>query len=178
MAEHAIDVEEARRRVLARVRPLASHPVALDEALDRILANDVSAEQDVPGFDNSAMDGFAVLAADTATPPTVLRVVGESRAGRPARVTLSPGHAIRISTGAMVPETADAVVPVEDTREAHDGEVEVTATVHSGHHVRRAGEDIRAGDVVLRAGMALGPAELGVLAALGVEAPPCARRPR
>lgn len=177
VAEHPIDVEEARRRVLAQVRPLAGEPVALADSLDRVLAADVSAEQDVPGFDNSAMDGFAVVAADTVDAPTVLLVVGESRAGRPARVALTPGHAIRISTGAMLPEAADAVVRVEDTREREDG-VEVATTVEADHNVRRAGEDIRAGAVVLKAGARLGPAELGVLAAVGVDTPLCARRPR
>lgn len=177
MAKHAIDVEDARRRVLARVRPLAGEPVALADSLGRVLAVDVSAEQDVPGFDNSAMDGFAVAAVDTADAPVVLRVVGESRAGRPAPVALTPGQAIRISTGAMLPEAADAVVRVEDTREGEDG-VEVATMVQAAHNVRRAGEDIRAGAVVLEAGARLGPAELGVLAAVGVDTPACARRPR
>lgn len=177
MAEHPIDVEEARRRVLARVRPLASQPVPLADALDRVLAADVAAQQDVPGFDNSAMDGFALMAADSAQAPSVLQVVGESRAGHPARVALTPGHAIRISTGAMLPPAADAVVRVEDTRGHEDG-VEVLTTVQPDHNVRRAGEDIPAGEVVVRAGSRLGPAELGALAAVGVDAPPCARRPR
>jgi molybdopterin molybdotransferase len=178
VTEHAIDVEEARRRVTARVRPLASHPVALADALDRVLATDVSAEQDVPGYDNSAMDGVAVVAEDTEDPPAVLGVIGESRAGRPARVALTSGHAIRISTGAMLPQGADAVVRVEDTRGRPDAGIEVFTTVAPGHNVRRAGEDIRAREVVLRAGTRVGPAELGVLAAVGVEAPACARRPR
>ena len=177
MAEDAIGLEDARARVLARVRLLSAEPVPLADALDRVLASDVPAEQDVPGFDNSAMDGFAVLAADTARPPAVLRVAGESRAGRPARVAVAPGQAIRISTGAMVPAGADAVVRVEDTAPDRAG-VEVRTSVAPGRHVRRAGEDLRAGQVAVAQGTRLGPAELGVLAAVGVQAAPCTRRPR
>jgi molybdopterin molybdotransferase len=173
--------DEARRRVLARVAALEAEDVALDRALGRILAAEVRAPEDVPGFDNSAMDGYAVIAADTAPAapgsPVRLRVVDESRAGRPARLSLAAGEAIRISTGAMVPAGADAVVRVEDTAPAGD-DVEVAVEVEAGRNVRRAGEDIRAGAAVLEPGVALGPAELGVLASVGVVRATCARRPR
>src|SRR5436190_14561078 len=150
-----IDPEEARRLVLERARPLGEEPVALDGALGRILAADVSSATPVPGFDNSAMDGYAVRAADTTmshgAAPARLRIVGESRAGHPAAGAVGDGGAIAISTGAVLPEGADAVVRVEDTEAAADV-VAVLAAVEPGANVRRAGEDIEAGETVLRRG--------------------------
>jgi molybdopterin molybdotransferase len=181
MARELIEVDEARGLVLEHVRPLPGERLALRGALGRVLAEDVTAAEDVPGFDNSAMDGFAVLAADTggalAERPVELTVVDESRAGRPAGSSLAPGQAIRISTGAMLPAGADAVVRVEDTAES-DGRVQVRVEAASGGDVRRAGEDIEARQVVLRAGTRLGPAELGVLASVGRADAACSRRPR
>ena len=180
MAEELIDLEDARARVLARARRLGAEQVPLTSALDRVLAADVVAPEDVPGFDNSAMDGYAVVAADTAGAagrPVRVPVVDESRAGRPARRRLSPGAAIRISTGAMVPPGADAVVRVEDTRE-RDGAVEIRAAVEPGRNLRRAGEDVRAGAAVLRRGTPIAPAQLGVLASLGADPVACVRRAR
>jgi molybdopterin molybdotransferase len=166
--------------VLDRVRALESEDVPLSEALGRVLAADVTSADDVPGFDNSAMDGFAVLAADTAGAdterPVELSLAGESRAGRPAERELRAGEAYAISTGAMLPAGADAVVRVEDTRPAA-GAVEVLQAVIPGTDIRRAGEDIRAGDRVLDAGRRLGPAELGVAASTGAATVTCARRP-
>jgi molybdopterin molybdotransferase len=128
------------------------------------------------------MDGFAVRAADLAAAgpdaPVPLRVVGESRAGRPAAASLRPGEAIAISTGAMIPAGADAVVRVEDSEAGGAGEILFRAPVEAGADVRGAGEDMRAGERVLRSGTMLGPAELGVLSSAGVAAPPCIRRPR
>ena len=151
---------------------LSSEPVPLREALGRTLASDVASVDDVPGFDNSAMDGFAVRAADTANAtrakPVALRIAGESRAGKPATVALSQGKAIRISTGAVLPEGADAVVRIEDCREL-DGTVEISSQVPQGKELRRAGEDIRAGDIVLRRGTVIGAAEVGVLASVGID---------
>ena len=178
MPAELIDVETARARVLAAVPgPAAAEPVLVPRALGRVLASDVVAADDVPGFDNSAMDGFAVRAADTAAAPVVLPVAGESRAGHPASDPLPGGAAMAISTGAVLPEGADAVVPVEDTA-ARDAAVEVRVAVRAGRHVRRAGEDVRAGDAVLGVGTRLGPAELAVLASVGVAEATCARRPR
>lgn len=175
------EIEDARRLVVERASPLPSEPVPLREALGRVLSSEVAAADPVPGFDNSAMDGFAVRAADTAAAsadaPATLEVVGESRAGSPAPGALGPGEAIAISTGAMVPDGADAVVRVEDTT-ARDGRVDVEVAVEAGRNVRRAGEDVRSGEVVLSSGTPLGPAELGVLASVGRASPPCARRPR
>jgi len=166
--------------VLERVRPSGAEEVPLAEALGRVLASDVTSADDVPGFDNSAMDGYAVRAADTsgAGPgsPARLRLAGESRAGSPAERELRPGEAYVISTGAMVPPGADAVVRVEDTETAPDA-VDVRRAVSRGTDIRRAGEDVRAGDRVLEAGRRLGPAELAVAASTGAPKVACARQP-
>ncbi len=167
-----VAVEEARRLVLAAVRPLPAEWVPLHRALGRVLAEDVASPVDVPPFDNSAMDGFALPAGAEGDLP----VAGESRAGRPAHGPLEPGTAMRISTGAALPAGAAAVVPVERTESA-DGRVRVPA-MPDGANVRRAGEDVRAGQTVLRAGTPLGPAALGVAAGAGRAEVSCARRPR
>lgn len=181
MASGLIEIEDAQRLVLDAVKPLACEAVELHAALGRVLGEDVGAAEPVPAFDNSAMDGFAVRAQDVAgagpSNPTVLRIVDESRAGLPAAATLGGGEAIAISTGAVLPAGADAVVRVEDTR-GQDGRVEVLAAVPAGTQVRHAGDDVRAGQTVLHRGTLLGPAELGVLASLGSVAAQCVRRPR
>jgi molybdopterin molybdotransferase len=177
----AIEIEAARREVLGRVRVSPVEEVALDAALGRRLALDAVADGPSQPFDNSAMDGFAVRAEDVAAAsagaPVTLSVVDESRAGHPAARALGPGEAITISTGAMLPSGADAVVRVEDT--ARDGtRVLVTVPAALGANIRRAGEDIAAGATVLRAGAELGPAELGALATIGLDPAPVRRRPR
>ena len=181
MTAQLTELDQARSIVLERATPLGIERVPLREALGRRLAEDVAAEEPVPAFDNSAMDGFAVRAEDTggAGPdaPVALSLVGESRAGRPAGVPLGPGEAIGISTGAVVPSGADAVVRVEEAR-AEDGRVLVACEVEAGCDIRRAGEDIESGETVLTGGARIGPAELGVLASLGLDAVACRRRPR
>lgn len=167
-----LSVAEARERILAAVRPLASEVVSADGWLGRVLGEDVAAELDLPPFDPSAMDGFAVVAG----PDTELRIVGESRAGHPYDGVILPGQAIRISTGAVVPDGADAVVPIERVEEA-GATVRVPET-RWGANIRRAGQDVRAGQVVLRAGQPIGAAEAAMLSALGRESVACARRPR
>src|SRR3954470_17973223 len=152
-----IDIEEARTRVLEAVQRLPEQSVPLAEALGRVLAEDVRSGVDVPPFDNSAMDGYAVVAG----PAAELRVVGESRAGHPADSPVEAGSAVRISPGAALPGGANAVVPVERT-EGGDGLVRVPHT-EPGANVRRAGEDVRAGSAVLAPGTSLGPSEVGVL---------------
>ena len=170
-----ISIDEGRARVLDAVRPLDVEDAALTEALDRVVARDIASPRDVPPFDNSAMDGFAVRAG----PPAELEVVGESRAGRPSPAEVGQGEAIRISTGAALPAGATAVVPVERARALDDsGERVWVDAAEEDANVRRAGEDVRAGDVVLRKGTVLGPAELGVAASIGCDVLPCARRPR
>jgi molybdopterin molybdotransferase len=181
MASALIELEEARRTVLACVQALASEPVALTAALGRVLAEDVRSDGAVPGFDSSAMDGFALRCLDVrdARPerPIELSVVGESRAGSPASPALARGEAIAISTGAAMPVGADAVVPVEQTRR-ENGRVEIRTAPDLQANVRFAGDDVRAGALVLGAGTALGAAELGVLASLGRSEPICGRRAR
>jgi molybdopterin molybdotransferase len=171
MAE-LISIAEARRRVLDAVRPLGAEEVPLEEALERVLAEDVRSAIDVPPFDSSAMDGYAVIAG----PRGELDVIGESRAGHPAADSVRAGRAIAISTGAALPPGATAVVPVERTESGANGTVRVPDT-EPGANVRRAGEDVAAGDVVLRAGAVLGPAELGVAASVGRAGLACAARP-
>jgi molybdopterin molybdotransferase len=178
VARELIGIEEARRRVLAHVVELPEQAVPLGEALDRVLASDAIAPHDVPGFDNSSMDGFALRARDTSAAPVVLTVLGESSAGHPASVEVGPGQAVRISTGAMLPAGADAIVRFEDTREQRGHQVEVEVAVPPGTDIRRSGEDVRAGAVIIGRGTRLGPAELGVLASLGVDPVPCVTRPR
>jgi molybdopterin molybdotransferase len=183
-----ISIDEAQGRVLDAVRPLATEDVPLAEALGRVLAEDVESTIDVPPFDSSAMDGYAVVAG----PVAELEVVDESRAGRPAEAAVEPGKAIRISTGGAVPDGATAVVPLERSevlgREAGAGErirgeaaaaerIRVGASA-PGDNIRRAGEDVRAGRVVLARGTSLGPPELGVAASVGRASLRCARRPR
>jgi molybdopterin molybdotransferase len=167
-----ITIAEARRRVLEAVRPPAPETVPLQGALGRVLAADLRSPIDVPPFASSAMDGFAVAAGSAAELP----VVGESRAGSPFERALEPGAAVRISTGATVPEGADAVVPVE--RAESLGERVRLPDRKPGANVRAAGDDVRAGDLVLRAGAALGPAEVAVAASLGSAGLECAPRPR
>ena len=170
-----ISIDEGRARVLDAVQPLDIEDAALTDALDRVVARDIASPRDVPPFDNSAMDGFAVRAG----PPAELEVVGESRAGRPSPAEVGRGQAIRISTGAALPAGASAVVPVERARALDEaGERVWVDAAEEGANVLRAGEDVRAGDVVLRKGAVLGPAELGVAASIGCDVLPCARRPR
>jgi molybdopterin molybdotransferase len=180
MTAELIEIEEARSLVVGKLSPLPAERVPLRQALGRVLAVEVGAADPVPRFDNSAMDGFAVRAADTSSASgearVTLDVVDESRAGRPAERPVRPGEAILISTGAMVPEGADAVVRVEDTS-LRDGRVEIRVAVEKGRNVRRAGEDMRSGEIIVRPGTVLGPAELGVIASVGRDAVQCARRP-
>jgi molybdopterin molybdotransferase len=165
-------IAEARDRVLETVKPLPAEPVAVGDALGRVLAEDVQSPIAVPPFDSSAMDGYALIAGAAAE----LEVIGEARAGHPAEGPLRPGTAIAISTGAAVPEGATAVVPVERTEQA--GAALRVPDTEPGANIRRAGEDIRAGETVLHAGEVLRPAALGVAASVGRADIPCTRRPR
>ena len=142
-------------------------------ALGRVLAEDVASEHDVPAFINSAMDGFAVRSGPAGRR---LRLVGEARAGAPATVAAGDGDAVRISTGAAVPEGADAVLQVEHAT-LQDGSV-IADVDRPGHHLRHPGEDLLRGAVVVPAGTRLGAAELGVCVSAGRSVLRCARRPR
>ena len=172
-----ISIEEARRLVLDRVTRLEGEQVALDEALGRVLAEDAIAPNDLPPFHSSGMDGFAVIATDTNDAPVALKIIGEARAGLLAGDPLTHGTAIRVSTGAVMPDGADAVVRQELT-EVEDGAVIVNEEVAAGNDVRYAGEDIPAGETILHAGTLLGAAEIGALAAVNIARPVVARRPR
>jgi len=169
-----LSIDEARAAVLAEVRALPGEEVAIADGLERVLAEDVTAAADVPRFANSAMDGFAVRSGPAGRR---LRIAGESRAGAPATTSLNDDEAIRISTGAMLPDGADAVLQIELVDE-HDGAVVLNDDVAPGRNVRHPGEDVRAGDTLLRAGTVLGPAELGVAVNGGRATLHCARRPR
>nr|HID14680.1 molybdopterin molybdotransferase MoeA [Anaerolineae bacterium] len=176
-----LSVEEALERVLGEFHPLEPERVPILEALGRVLAEDVYADMDIPPCANSAMDGYAVLAADTAGAgrrvPRRLRVVGDLAAGSVAETEVTPGTAMRIMTGAPIPPGADAVVPVEDT-EAEGEWVDVFTEAEVGQYVRPAGEDVRRGTLVLRQGMRIRPQEVGMLAALGYKEALVVRRPR
>jgi len=167
-----ISVTEARSRVLAAVRPLAAETIPAGFALGRVLAQDVVSDLELPPFDSSAMDGFALVAG----PGGELPIVGESQAGRPFDGVLGPGQAVRISTGAVIPAGADAVVPIE--RVELGGDLVRVGEVKPGANVRGAGDDVRAGELVIAAGTEVGPAEIGMLAALGRTDVACAEQPR
>ena len=167
-------MDEAQRLVLERVRPLPTERVPLELAAGRVLAEAARAAVDLPPFPSSAMDGFAVRAGDV---PGTLPVAARIAAGRPAPRALAPGEAMAIATGGVVPEGADAVIPVEYVVE-HDNEVEFPAAGVVGANVRPRGGDLRAGDEVVPAGTRLGPAQLGALAAAGVADVDCGAIPR
>ena len=173
-----ISLEEARSYVLDRVDRLGAVSVSLAEAGGLVLAEPIVAQELVPPFANTAMDGFAVVAADTADAPVTLEVVGTVAAGAPAERPLGKGQAMRIMTGAPMPEGADAVVMVERTSyDPENAEVEVEVTVAEGNHVREAGEDVRPGDELFGAGTVLAAGHLGVLASVGFGSVSVHRRP-
>ncbi len=168
--------EEARRNILDAVRPLGAEAVPILDAIGRVLAEHVAAPRELPAWDNSAMDGYAVR-AEGAAAGTSLALSAYIPAGSAGSGTLQPGTAAKILTGAPLPPGADAVVPFEDAEE-RDGRVHLRAEVRAGAHVRRRGEDIRAGERVLAAGTVLGPAEISFLAACSRLSVPVVRRPR
>jgi molybdopterin molybdotransferase len=173
-------VAEHRAAVAALLQPAPVEEVPTAVARGRVLAADVVAAVALPPFTNSAMDGYAVRAADLAGAadgaPVVLPVAADVPAGRTDAPPLAPGTAHRIMTGAPLPEGADAVVPVERT-DGGTGRVALRSAPAPGAHVRRAGEDVAAGAVVLRAGTVLGAPQIGVAAAVGCAALPVRRRP-
>lgn len=182
--EEMIGVDEALERILAAFRPLPATDVPILDALGMVLAADVRAGENVPPFRNSAMDGYAVRSADTRDAPARLRVVGLVAAGSVPDRPVGTGDAVRIMTGAPLPEGADAVVRFEETGErvgepgAPGSTVTITRAIDPHEHVREPGEDVRAGEVVLPAGTRLRPAEIGVLASLNVASVAVHRRPR
>jgi molybdopterin molybdotransferase len=169
-----LTLAEAQGRVLERVRPVDGESVGVADAAGRVLAQDARAAVDLPPFPSSAMDGFALRASDT---PGRLSVVARIAAGVPAPGPLAAGEAMAIATGGVVPDGADAVVPIEYVVQ-RDNQVEVQDTVGQGDNVRPRAGDVSAGDVVAAHGTRLQPAQIGALAASGVADVACARRPR
>jgi molybdopterin molybdotransferase len=167
-------VDQAQAEVLARCSPLGEEWIDLDAAAGRVTAAEAFALTDLPPFDSSAMDGFALRAADV---PGTLNVVGAIAAGSPAARPLASGETTAISTGGVVPDGADAIAPIEVVV-VHGDVVEVPAAVDAGAHVRPRGGDVRAGDAVVRAGVRLSASQLGALAAAGIAEIACVRRPR
>jgi len=176
-----IPVEEALERILARIGVLGDEQVALTRALHRVLAESAVAGLDVPPWPNSSMDGYALRSADTrcatAPAPVRLAVSGRVAAGHIATSAVGAGEAFRIFTGGPLPEGADCVIPQEDVT-VDAGAILVSRPVSQGDYVRPRGEDVRAGDLVLERGRLLGPADLGLLAALGRSQVRVVRRPR
>lgn len=176
-----IPVEELLDRILDTVQPLAPFPQPLLDAQGLAVAEDVVAPLRLPPFDNSGMDGYAVVCADVADAseesPVELPVVGEIGAGQQGLLAISSGSAAKIMTGAPVPSGCDAVVPYEWT-DRGVARVRITQAPHPGQHVRRAGEDVAEGDLVLAAGTVLGPRQLGLVANLGLSSVLVRPRPR
>lgn len=172
-----VPVEEALEIVLREARALPGEEVTLEEALGRVLAEDVASNVDLPPFDRTAMDGYALRAADVAAVPAALDVIGEVRAGQWPDLTVGPGQAARIMTGAPVPPGADAVQQVEKTQPLDEFRVTILAAVAAGANVAPRGSEARAGDVVLARGRVIDPAAIAVLASAGKARVRVARRP-
>lgn len=177
-----LSVEEYLERVLAMARPLPAEPCPIGEGDGRVLAEDLLARFPVPPFSNSAMDGYAVRAADTRGGEVRLQVVGDIPAGAASAPEVGPGQAARIMTGAPMPPGADAVVPVEETDQPQGvaplPDAVVVAEVRPGRHVRRAGEDVATGDIAVHAGQRWTPATAAAAASIGYTQVPLMRKPR
>ena len=181
MAIKLISIDDARARVLAEAFPLPVETLPLAEVMGRVLGEEIVASHSVPPFDNAGMDGFAVRAVDivdaTADTPVSLQVLETIPAGHVATRALGPEQAAKIMTGAPIPEGADVVVQSEMAEEM-DGRVVVFEAAKRGKNIRRAGEDVGAGDRVLGPGSVLGPAEIGLIASLGHPTVQVHQRPR
>jgi molybdopterin molybdotransferase len=178
-----ISFHEARSKMLEGIEPLPSEKCRLEDLLGRMLARDVIASFDIPPRDNSAMDGFAVIASDAAGAseqgPVTLQVIEDVPAGRVASKSLKPGQAIRIMTGAQIPEGAEAVIPVEHTLKMGNGklEIRVAVSISAGANVRRQGEDVKSGQLLIPKGTRLRPQEAGLIASLGLAEALVSRQP-
>ncbi len=172
-----LTVQEALARCETAVTPMGWERVSLDLAQGRVLAQDICSPLDIPPWDNSAMDGFAVVAGDTAAVPVRLRIVETIGAGQVPSQTISPGTCARIMTGAPMPPGADAVVMVEQTDGGPGDHVEIRAHATAHQNVRDRGNDVASGTRILAAGTTLGPAEVGMLSALGLPSAQVSQRP-
>ena len=175
-ATRTLSVDDALERVLTRIAPLDAVEMPLLDALGAVFAEDAVADRDVPPFRNSAMDGYAVRADDVRDADARLSVIGAVAAGTMPKGRVSEGEAMRIMTGAPMPDGADTVVRVEDTDNGSDT-VTITRATAAGTAVRQAGEDLRRGETILRRGTLLRPAEIGVLASIGRAKVRAIRRP-
>ena len=169
-AKDLVSIDAHRADILDRIRPLPPTQLGITEAEGSVLAEDITASRPLPPFDNSAMDGYALIAADTAgaakDAPVTLRVTGEVAAGDTGAYAITPGTCLRITTGAKLPGGADAIVPVEET-DGGIAQVAIRLAVEPGHAVRYSGGDAREGDVLLARGTRLGPMQIAVLASSG-----------
>ena len=173
-----IPLTEAQQYVLSGCAPLETAETVAAHALGLVTAEPIRCNEQVPPFDNTAVDGFAVMAADTATAPVDLNIAGSIAAGEAPSTPVTPGNAIRIMTGAPLPQGADAIVMVEETETSDDGQtVTIKTSVNEGAAVRRAGEDMQPGQEVFPSTTLLQPGHLGVLATLGIETIATHRRP-
>ena len=184
-AFNMLSVTEARERILSHFKTTATESVPLIACANRVLAVDIAAAHEIPPFDNSSMDGFALRAEDTSASHVTLKVVADIPAGSTPKVTLKQGEAARIMTGAQLPEGANAVIPVEDTNfHNHEAGTSAPATVSFekkvkvGENVRLHGTDIHANEIVIQKGHTLKPQDLGLLAMLGVSMVEVYKKPR
>lgn len=175
--EPALSVPDALSLVLEHASPLGAEEIALDDALGRVLAEDIVSDVDMPAFDRSAMDGYALRSTDVRAVPTTLKVVGEVRAGESKDLRLGHGETVRIMTGAPVPGGAEAVQPVEKTKIPRPGFVEILAPVAEGANIAKRGSEVCAGDTVLRRGLVVDSPAVAVLAATGHDRLQVGRRP-
>jgi molybdopterin molybdotransferase len=173
-----LSVTNAQACILESVKLLAAESVGLEQSLGRVLAEDVRANRDLPPYDVSAMDGYAVRSADLANIPATLAVIEDIKAGDLPAKTVQAGQCARIMTGASVPQGADAVIRVEDTLASTDNLVQINVAVKPGNDIRMQGEGMRDGDVVLTAGTAITPGVIGVLATVKQAQVQVYRRPR
>ncbi len=175
---HPISIDEAYKILFEHAGEAKPITVKLTEAVGHYLAEDVPADRDMPPFDRAMMDGFAVRAEDTSSSRVELEVIETVLAGQSGEKIVGSGQATRIMTGAPVPEGADAVVMIEETTALGEERVKINAKLFAGQNIAPRSSDVKAGEVLLRAGVALGPAEIGILAAVGCSKVPVFRKPR
>jgi molybdopterin molybdotransferase len=171
--KNMVSVEEALQIILGHAYPLKKEKVPLRRSLGRTLARDIVAGEDIPARDNSSMDGYALLSSDltgvSEEKPMFLDVTGESPAGHPFRSRVRSGQTVRIMTGGAMPPGADAIAPIERVTIVDSRRIMLSQPLVAGEHVRRAGDDVRRGEIALSTGQVLGPAHLGILASLGLK---------
>lgn len=173
-----LTVAAAQRCVIEAMKQLGTESVPLQQALGRVLAEDMQANRDQPPYDVSAMDGFAIRSADVANAPTVLEVIEDIKAGDMPTKVVGAGQCARIMTGAPVPQGADAVIRVEDTQALSDGRVQIDVSVKTRNDIRDRGENMRMGEVVLQAGTTITPGVVGMLAMVKAAQVSVYRQPR